>query len=243
MDSQLPSGSRSDNLTSKSFPVKRFTERYAPQFKQKVVDYVLGKRSENDANVGVSYVEASKQFGIHPTTISEWIQERKRQLEIKQLVSAREAFKVNEASSSSLDDSLRECMKNVRLISANDNNVVKVQATLYQELGCILESSLLATRAKKSSWMAIWWENVRKNRNFLENEERRLHGESYDAAADDMITSTAEEGDAAAASTVRIKVIQRIISEIIRLGHAEGHSNRNRKHLVYILQFAQFYFT
>ncbi|CAG7728564.1 unnamed protein product [Allacma fusca] len=63
-------------------PIIKTSERYVPQFKQKVLDY-LNPDSSSRSKVTIN--AAAKKFRVHPTTISDWVQDNKRQLEMNTL--------------------------------------------------------------------------------------------------------------------------------------------------------------
>ena len=72
-------------------PVIKSAERYVPQFKQKVLDFLQSHDDPTSETAGsrkrtkITISAAAKKFRVHPTTISDWIQDAKRKQEIESL--------------------------------------------------------------------------------------------------------------------------------------------------------------
>lgn len=214
-----PSGSQSTLGHDRGeFHQKNSSEgRYAPQFKQKIVDHVLGKVSkESSQRIPHSYSSTAKTFNIHPTTISEWVQESRRQSTIKNLTSLRRGGgdeTPQTDDSCEVETTLKNVMQHFRKMSSSEE---QGREGFYSEVGLILDNHKHPSDAKsthKCSWLLQWWDKVKKSVRMDGDNSLAPQGESSISGG----SAFTQEDSSEKCTTVRIKVIKNLFYFMVKI--------------------------
>lgn len=155
-------------------------ERYVPQFKKNVLAF-LQEKGDDDKVVNSSSMnsprtiaQASAKFHVHPTTISDWLKEYEREVQMRELQEKHELFTQNElpCSSSHVDtelpisDSLASVLEGQILHFLqnfrNSNKISKYVSIcrLQDELSAEIKQLYSQSKASKTSWIVQWCSKV-----------------------------------------------------------------------------------
>ncbi|CAL8143090.1 unnamed protein product [Orchesella dallaii] len=171
-------------------------ERYAPQFKEKVLKY-LEQGDEEDTPTekppssktphkygSQTIASAAAKFHVHPTTISDWVQNKRRQAELKNLQEISMSIDTQSQQSSSTPTSSASSIakksktnapmnkveseiisilnkERVKVPLSKETNVQILKQNISQQIQAIVndnETSFTpSTTPSKMPWYVIWW--------------------------------------------------------------------------------------